>query len=85
MGDFFMELWEYDSVEYKIALDKLNLSYKEMAQIIVDDKNKSVTSEKEINLSINLTEFIAFNYIHGTQPLKFTHFKHQLLMKRMVQ
>ena len=75
IGDFFTELWEYDSVEYKIALGKLNLSYKEMAQIIVDDKNKSVTSEKEINLSINLTEFIAFNYTHGTQPLKFTAFQ----------
>ena len=75
IDDAFTELWEYDSVEYKIALGKLHLSYKEVAQIIVDGKNKSVTSEKEFNFSIDFTESIAFDYAHGTQPADFTPFR----------
>ena len=75
IGDVFTEHWKYDSTEYEIALGKSSLLYKEMAKVMVNNTNRSVTSKREFTFITSLTEFISFNYKRGMQPRFLTMFR----------
>lgn len=75
IGDVFTEHWKYDSTEYEIAQSKSSLSFKEMVQVIVNNTNRSVTSEREFTFITSLTEFTSFNYSRGMQPPFLTLFR----------
>ena len=68
IGDVFTEHWKYDSAEYEIALGKSSLLYKEMVEVIVNNTNKSITSERKFTVITNLNELTSFYYSHGMQP-----------------